>query len=85
LERELEYRLLKNKKTKAPEKIKEAINSMVFTKISIENKIYYLRSNHNKLASEILDNAKNKTGWTLVKSKSIRKIYEYRITNLEIY
>lgn len=73
LERELEYRLLKNKKTKAPEKIKEAINSMVFTKISIENKIYYLRSNHNKLASEILAMLKIKQAGHLLNQSQLEK------------
>ncbi len=73
MERELEYRLLKNKKTKAPEKIKEAINSMVFTKISIENKIYYLRSNHNKLASEILAMLKIKQAGHLLNQSQLEK------------
>lgn len=53
LERELELRLVRNNKTKAPNQIKEALNSMEFNKIKIESQDYYLRSRHNQLASEI--------------------------------
>lgn len=54
LERELELRMINNKKTNAPEQIKEAINSMKFSKLSIDHQDYYLRNNHKRLASEIL-------------------------------
>lgn len=54
LERELELRMINNKKTNAPEQIKEAINSLKFSKVSIDNQDYYLRNSHKRLASEIL-------------------------------
>jgi transposase len=54
LERELELRLLKNDKIKAPEQIKESINSLIFTEFTVENEKFYLRNEHQKLASEIL-------------------------------
>jgi len=54
MERELELTLMKNNKTHAPEQIKEAINSLIFTKLNIENQDYYLKNDHLKLASEML-------------------------------
>lgn len=54
LERELELRLLKNNKTKSPGKIKEALNSLEFNKVKIENEDLYLRNKHMKLASDIM-------------------------------
>ena len=54
LERELELKLLQNKKNRAPEKIKEAINGLQFSILNIEGQEYYLRNNYKKLASEIM-------------------------------
>ena len=54
LERELELRLIQNKKTNAPEQIKEAVNSLEFSVLNIENQKYYIRNKHKKLASEIM-------------------------------
>lgn len=54
LERELELRLIKNEKTNAPEQIKNAINSLIFTGFTIEMEEYFLKSQHQKLASEIM-------------------------------
>ena len=76
LERDLEYTLLKNNKTKAPEQVKQAINSMEFTKIKIENKMYYLRSNHNKLASEIMAVLKIKQAGHLLDESQIKNYME---------
>ncbi|MBU2445159.1 MAG: transposase [Bacteroidetes bacterium] len=53
LERELEFRLRKNKIEFSPEKIKEALNGMELSEIKIENETYYLRGKHNSLASKI--------------------------------
>ena len=72
LERDLEYAMLKNNKNKAPERIKQAINSMGFTKIKIENKMYYLRSNHNKLASDIMAVLKIKQAGHLLDESQIK-------------
>lgn len=76
LERDLEYTLLKNNKTKAPEQVKQAINSMEFTKIKIENKLYYLRSSHNKLASEIMAVLKIKQAGHLLDESQIKNYME---------
>ena len=76
LERDLEYTLLKNNKTKAPEQVKQAINSMEFTKIKIENKMYYLRSSHNKLASEIMAVLKIKQAGHLLDESQIKNYME---------
>lgn len=54
LERELELKLIKNKKNNAPEQIKQAINSIPFTNFQIENQDYYLKNEQIKLTSEIL-------------------------------
>jgi len=54
LERELELRLRQSHIEYSTAKIKEAINSLEFSKISIEEQLFYLKSNHQKLASNIL-------------------------------
>lgn len=54
LERDLELRLRQSNIEYSTAKIKEAINSLEFSKISIEEQIFYLKSNHQKLASNIL-------------------------------
>ncbi len=55
--RELELRLRKNKKTKdmeiSVEKIREALNSCEVSEIKVEERPYFLRSNHKELASKI--------------------------------
>ena len=76
LERDLEYTLLKNNKTKAPERLKQAINSLEFTKIRIDNKMYYLRSNHNKLASDIMAVLKIKQAGHLLDESQIKNYME---------
>ncbi len=76
LERDLEHIMQKNNKTKAPERIKQAINSMEFTQIRIENKLYYLRSNHNKLASEIMAVLKIKQAGHLLDESQLKNYIE---------
>ena len=76
LERDLEYTLAKNNKTKAPERVKQAINSLEFTKIRIENKMYYLRSNHSKLASDIMAVLKIKQAGHLLDELQIKNYME---------
>jgi len=50
LERDLEIRLKKSKSFKqytiTPDRIKEALNSLEVSKVKIDNKIFYLKSNH---------------------------------------
>ena len=71
LERELELRLIQNKKTNAPEQIKEALNSLEFTLLNIENQKYYIKSNHKKLASEIMAILKIKQPENLLSKKQV--------------
>ena len=67
LERELEARLKRNKKTKeeiSVEKIKEALNSMEISEVKVEGEKVFLKSKHNSLASKIfavlkINNLKN--------------------------
>ena len=51
LERDLEIRLKKSKSFKkytiTPDRIKEALNSLEVSKIKIDNKIFYMKSNHS--------------------------------------
>ncbi len=54
LERELELRLRKRKIEYSSEKIKEALNSLEFSKIKIENETLYLRGKYEPLASKIM-------------------------------
>jgi transposase len=59
LERHMEYQLKNNKKTKEQitdaNNINDALQSINFIKTDIENKPYYLKSNHTKLASLMFD------------------------------
>lgn len=71
LERELELRLIENGKTNAPQQIKEALNSLEFTLLSIENEQYYIKSNHKKLASEIMAILKIKQPENLLNKKQV--------------
>ena len=51
LERDLEIRLKKSKSFKkyviTPDRIKEALNSLELSKIKVDNKILYMKSNHS--------------------------------------
>ena len=51
LERDLEIRLGKSKSFKkytiTPNRIRDAINSLEVSKIKIDNKIFYMKSNHS--------------------------------------
>ncbi len=53
LERELEFRLRRRKIKYSARTIKEALNSMEFSYIEVENKNYYLKSKNDELASKI--------------------------------
>ena len=55
LERELELRLLNNKKVKAPMQIQTAINSLEFTKLTIESNEVFIKSKNTALASQIMN------------------------------
>lgn len=74
LERDLELRLRQSEIEYSTAKIKEAINSLEFSKISIEEQIFYLKSNHEKLASNILSLLKIKQPSNLL---SEEKVLEY--------
>jgi len=80
LERELEYKLSENNKRASADRIREAINSMIFTGISIEDSEYYLRSNHNKLASEIMSVMRIKQAAHLFSENQLNK---YIDTNMQ--
>ena len=54
LERTLELELRNNKIEYSPEKIRKALNDLQFSTIQIENKTFYLRSNVEGLANDIL-------------------------------
>ena len=69
LERDLELRLIKNKKVRAPEKIKEAINSLNFILLDIEGQEYYLKAKHKLLAGEILSVLKLKQPENMLNKK----------------
>lgn len=83
LERELELRMINNKKTNAPEQIKEAINSLKFSKVSIDNQDYYLRNSHKRLASEILAVLKIKQPENLLNEQQVVSYMEkyYKMKN----
>jgi len=57
LERDLEIRLKKSKSftkyTITPDSIKEALNSLELSKIKIDNKIFYLKSNHTNTKDKL--------------------------------
>lgn len=55
LERELELRLKNQEIEYSAEKIKEALNSLEFSKIEIENQIFYMKSKCQSLASKIME------------------------------
>jgi transposase len=54
LARHLEYRLAKNNITASAEKIREAINSLNFAKVSIDCRPYLVKSKATDLAYKIL-------------------------------
>ena len=57
LERDLEIRLKKSKLFKdyviTPERIKEALNSLELSKIKVDNKIFYMKSNHSNQKNKL--------------------------------
>jgi len=57
LERDLEIRLKRSKSftkyTITPDSIKEALNSLELSKIKIDNKIFYLKSNHTNTKDKL--------------------------------
>jgi len=57
LERDLEIRLKKSKTLKkytiTPDRIKEALNSLEISKIKVDNKIFYLKSNHSNAKDKL--------------------------------
>lgn len=71
LERELELRLRKRKIEYSSEKIKEALNSLEFSEIEIENQKYYLKGKHNSLASKILSVLKIKQPTKLLTNEQV--------------
>jgi len=54
LERTLELKLKKAKETASPEKIREALNSMAFAEIEIEQKMFYVKTKGTELNNKIL-------------------------------
>lgn len=54
LERTLEFKLKKSGETASPEQIREALNSMNFAEVEIENKRYLLKTKGTELSSKIL-------------------------------
>ncbi len=46
--------MLNNDKINAPEQIKSSLNSLIFTEFTVEDEKFYLRNEHQKLASKIL-------------------------------
>jgi len=57
IERDLEIRLKKSKsfqeQTITPDRIKEALNSLELSKVKIENKIVYMKSNHSNVKDKL--------------------------------
>jgi len=57
LERDLEIRLKKSKLFKdyviTPDRIKEALNSLELSKIKVDNKIFYMKSNHSNQKNKL--------------------------------
>ena len=54
LERNLEFRLKKSGEKASPEKIREALNSLNFAKVSLNGRIYFIKTKSNDLAKKIL-------------------------------
>jgi transposase len=54
LERMLEFKLKRTKETASPEKIREALNSMNFAELEIEQKKFYIKTKSTKLGNKIL-------------------------------
>jgi len=54
LERNLEFRLKKSGEKASPEKIREAINSLNFAKVSLSGRRYFIKTKSSDLANKIL-------------------------------
>jgi len=54
LERNLEFRLKKSGEEASPEKIREALNSLNFAKVSLNGRKYYIKTKSSDLAKKIL-------------------------------
>lgn len=80
LERELEYRLAHSHKNKeisiSPGEIKNALNSMELSLLSIQGEEFYLKSKHQPLASSIFDLLKIKLPNNLSSKEDFKKFYE---------
>ncbi len=71
LERELELRLRRLEIDYSAEKIKEALNSLEFSKIEIEGRTFYMKSKCQSLASKIMDLLRIKQPGNLLNEEQI--------------
>jgi hypothetical protein len=76
LERELEGILKRKNIDFSPEKIKEAINSLEFTKFEIEEEKYYLKSKQLPLASKILSELRIKQPNNVMSEEQVKQYLE---------
>ena len=67
-----------NKKVSAPEQLKEAINSMMFSKLTIDKKEYFLKNKHKQLAAEIFAVLKIKQPENLLSKEQIKEYMDKR-------
>lgn len=73
LERNLEFRLKKSEEKASPEKIREAINSLNFAKVSLNDRRYFIKTKSSDLAKKILRILKIKS------PKNITLVDEFRL------
>ena len=74
MQRTLELKLENNKVKLCPEKIRETLNSLQVSKISIRQQDFYLKGKHNKEASKILQKRR------ISPPKNITPIDELKLT-----